>query len=499
MPGPQRIIERPRSLRPAILALLSLTLLFSAVSDAQERGRRNAKNADSWSAEEYSGLRGTKELQTAMVSKAFTWITGSPADNEKLSIGKNAQFFGFVALRYQSGRAANRGMLGRAMFSIATEAQRDAMATAVRDERPALDEWWAVRDDILTLLEDHLYTGMPIADEALAAAGERFGLLNSSVAIHEARAYATFEDLMSEAQSELIPGWRLEPETATDFGAGVRVNDARVDSGDWKLLEDLYAKCFSWISGRREDNEIIPIGQPAQFFGFVSIRHKSGHGANRGNIARDFYKLLNSRQRRVIDSAVDDLVPQVKRFLDARHRYLDELEVLRVDSSEFDIDNANDLAREMGRLEAAIAKLEAEAYRTIRVSMSDEQLVQAMNMRGEYVIDRSQIETLETAERGATLSVLCAGCHGAPGAWRNGMTGPSLDGFWDRPIASAKSFDYSDALRSVSQTGDGLWTPELLDAFLANPRAFAPGTKMDFQGFLNPDDRHAIIQHLEVY
>ena len=60
----------------------------------------------------------------------------------------------------------------------------------------------------------------------------------------------------------LIAGWRFDPEAASEHSRSGRVEDDRVDAADWKLLEDLYAKCFSWISGRREDNEIIPIGQP---------------------------------------------------------------------------------------------------------------------------------------------------------------------------------------------------------------------------------------------
>lgn len=432
-----------------------------------------------------------------MASKGFAWITGSPADNEKLSIGKNAQFFGFVALRYQSGRAANRGMLGRAMFSIATEEQRYVMANAVRDESDPLDEWWAVREEILSVLEDHLYNGTPIDGATLMELGERFSLMNSEVAIYEARAYAAFEDLMSEDQVELIKSWRLDPEAAAAYGRKGRVEDARVERGNWKLLEDLYAKCFSWISGRREDNEIIPIGQPAQLFGFVSIRHKSGRAANRGDIARDFYRLLNSKQRALIDHAVEKQMPLLRQFLEARHLYLSQLEMLRFAPDDFDKNGADELARKMGQLEMAIAKVEAEAYGSIRASMSDEQLLSALDLRGEYVVDESQIVQLDTTERGAALSVLCAGCHGTPGTWRAGMVGPSLDGFWDRPIASDRSFEYSVALRAISDNGETRWTARSLDAFLANPRAFAPGTKMEFRGFLNPDDRQAIIEHLK--
>lgn len=482
--------------------LLMLMLLFVSTSIAQDGGNRNgnganAKDTSTWNSEEYSGLRGKKEVQTAMASKGFTWITGSPADNEKLSIGKNAQFFGFVALRYQSGRAANRGTLGRAMFSISSGDQREAMAKAVQDEVVPLREWWAVREKILTLLEDHLYTGTTIDGEKLEALGEKFSLLNSEVAIREARAYAAFEDIMSSDQENLIATWRSDPELAREQGRDARVEDQRIDRNDWKLLEDLYAKCFSWISGRPQDNEIIPIGQPAQFFGFVSIRHKSGHGANRGNIARDFYALLNAKQRAYIGDAVEKQLPLVRQFLEARHLYLNQLARIRSDASDFNREEAGKLARAMGRLEMAVAKIEAETYRNIRSTMSDEQLQLAMHMRANYVIDESQVATMNLEERGAALSVLCSGCHGSPDAWRVGMVGPSLDGFWDRPIASEENFEFSDALKAAAENNGSRWTSELLDEFLANPKLFAPGTKMEFQGFLNPDDRRAIIELLE--
>ncbi len=224
----------------------------------RKENRPDSKDSDTWTAEEYSGLRGEKELQAALASKGFTWITGSPADNEKLSVGKNAQFFGFVALRYQSGRAANRGTLGRAVFAIANEEQRRVFANALLAEKPALEKWWEVREEILTLLEDHLYTGLPIDREELAAFGEQFSLLNALVATHGAHAYATFEDSLTDEQQQLLTAWRADAESAGKFGNGVRVEAEGADREDLKQLEDLYAKAFSWITGKPEDNENIP-------------------------------------------------------------------------------------------------------------------------------------------------------------------------------------------------------------------------------------------------
>ena len=113
------------------------------------------------------------------------------------------------------------------------------------------------------------------------------------------------------------------------------------------------------------------------------------------------------------------------------------------------------------------------------------------------MIDETQIASLNQEQRGAALAILCSGCHGEPGKHHAGLPAPNLDGFWDRPIASGPGFEFSEALISIRQRGGENWSPELLDQFLANPKRFAPGTKMEFQGLLNELDRTALIEHLQ--
>lgn len=73
-------------------------------------------------------------------------------------------------------------------------------------------------------------------------------------------------------------------------------------------------------------------------------------------------------------------------------------------------------------------------------------------------------------EAGAELySAECRGCHGVSIA-------PTLRGLIDRPIASVAGFSgYSEGLKARS--GD-TWSEANLDAFLAAPSVFAPGTLM---------------------
>jgi cytochrome c len=70
--------------------------------------------------------------------------------------------------------------------------------------------------------------------------------------------------------------------------------------------------------------------------------------------------------------------------------------------------------------------------------------------------------------------------------------GPNLRGVIGRPAASDPTFGYSAALRSRSHS----WTDAELDAFLADPAAYASGTIMPFAGLKDPADRAAVIQYL---
>ncbi len=85
----------------------------------------------------------------------------------------------------------------------------------------------------------------------------------------------------------------------------------------------------------------------------------------------------------------------------------------------------------------------------------------------------------------------CATCHQiAPG--RNGV-GPSLAGVYGGPAAHEPTYAYSKAMRASGL----VWDDATLDAYLANPRALVPGTKMVFPGVRDPAERAAIIAYLK--
>lgn len=85
----------------------------------------------------------------------------------------------------------------------------------------------------------------------------------------------------------------------------------------------------------------------------------------------------------------------------------------------------------------------------------------------------------------------CRSCHSVePGV---DGTGPSLYGVVGRDIGSEPNHSYSDTLTSL----EGSWTPEALNGFLENPRAYAPGTAMSYAGMRDVEDRAAMVAYLD--
>ena len=361
---------------------------------------------------------------------------------------------------------------------------------------PLLDEWWSVRNDLLRQLEAHLYNNTEIDEEKLLTVGAHFGALAGEIALIEAQAFAALEDSLNADQKEQVEHWRSDPETATQTSRRIRVRSDIVDSTDWKQLEDLFAKGFSWLTGTRADNTIIPLGQPAQFFGFVSIRHKSGHAASRGRISRAFTDVLTPAQERRLNEAVEESKSITTAFFATRLQVLDQMQLLRDDPARFNRPQYDKLSQQLGAIEAAAAAVEARAYRDIRATMSESQTRKMMALRGDYIIDPTQVESLSLLERGQTLFTLCAACHGAPGQHMSQNLGPSLDNILGQKITATRSYEYSQALRNIA-TEHGTWSPTLLDQYLQSPRQFAPGTKMEFQGLLREADRSAVIRYIE--
>ena len=93
--------------------------------------------------------------------------------------------------------------------------------------------------------------------------------------------------------------------------------------------------------------------------------------------------------------------------------------------------------------------------------------------------------------RGELLGLACAACHRFRAA-EGTLIGPHLQGVFGRPAATVEGFNYSPALK---QSGL-VWTPKSLEAWLADPAGFVPGTTMAFTGYRSREDRQALIAYL---
>lgn len=95
------------------------------------------------------------------------------------------------------------------------------------------------------------------------------------------------------------------------------------------------------------------------------------------------------------------------------------------------------------------------------------------------------------AKAGAEVFKKCALCH-SPDAGVNKI-GPSLHGVVGRHSASVPNYVYSPAMKSANKT----WDEATLNAYLVDPHAAVPGTKMIFPGLKDEADRQNVIAYLE--
>jgi cytochrome c len=98
----------------------------------------------------------------------------------------------------------------------------------------------------------------------------------------------------------------------------------------------------------------------------------------------------------------------------------------------------------------------------------------------------------EVNEHGKVLFQTCTACHSLEAGANK--AGPSLKGLFGRPSASIEGFLYSPAMRRANI----VWTPALLDTYLANPQAGVfKGNRMPFAGFAKAEDRADLIAYIQ--
>lgn len=97
-------------------------------------------------------------------------------------------------------------------------------------------------------------------------------------------------------------------------------------------------------------------------------------------------------------------------------------------------------------------------------------------------------------EKGEKIFKKCASCHNNEKGSKSKI-GPNLWDIINRPKASIIGFAYSKVLADYG----GKWTFEELNKFLHKPKNFIEGTKMNFAGLKNIEDRANLLLWLRQY
>jgi len=106
----------------------------------------------------------------------------------------------------------------------------------------------------------------------------------------------------------------------------------------------------------------------------------------------------------------------------------------------------------------------------------------------------NELLAMANLDRGPREFAKCKACHTLEKGGKDG-TGPNLYNIVGRAIAGVDGFKYSNALAEKG----GVWDYEALDAWLASPKSYAPGTSMSFAGIRKDTARADLVAYLRSF
>lgn len=433
-----------------------------------------------------------RQLREAVASRTLTWLTGSSSNNDYISVGRSANFFGFVALRVSSGHSLTRSRVARDTLAVLNDDQQTSLISILNAQKKPFEQTQAARFEMNRALEG-LLVGEQISQKQFLELGRAYGASEANLGrVIGQKLGEIVQTLSSDQQSKLsdiraahVSGQGGEPDQK-----GIKL---RISKQDKQELVNLAARLLSWTTGSQEFNDFEVVGKPSQHFGFVSLRMESNHGVRRGEVAKKVLNLLTPNQRAKLDTSAELNRQQFDFFLQTRGQLMRQLETA-LDGGIIDVSEVTRLGSDVGEIEANMTWAQAVAMLDVRNSLSEEQSSQLLEMRAKYTGSAQVSSTTDPFERGRQLFAQCALCHTA----QDGRAiGPDLSGIIGRKIAADSTYQfYSPALRDFSSRHEE-WTETQLDDFLQSPKSLVPGTTMGFDGFESEADRAAIIAYLQ--
>ena len=83
--------------------------------------------------------------QQVLASRLLSWSTGSEEQINYVSVGRYANYFGFVKLRVSSAHSLKRSEVGRESLSVLTDAQLQILIDTLKEQEPLIQATHAAR------------------------------------------------------------------------------------------------------------------------------------------------------------------------------------------------------------------------------------------------------------------------------------------------------------------------------------------------------------------
>lgn len=432
-----------------------------------------------------------KQLRDAVASRTLTWLTGSSANNDYISVGRTANYFGFVALRVASGQSLSRSDVANDTLAVLNEVQRSALVAILTEQQAPFEATQQARFRINRALEG-LLVGDSMSKDAFLEMGREYGASEAKLGSVIAQGFGQISLSLTGDQIKALSDIRslhLAGKGGSVERQGLRL---KLPQQDKKELVNLAARFLSWTTGSQTFNDFEVVGKPSQHFGFVSLRIDSNHGVKRGEIAKEVWSMMNAEQQALLSAAATHDANAFKDFLSARAMLMRTLEKA-LEGETVDAEKATLYGADVGEIEASMTWSQATAMIGVRNSFTEEQSEQLLKMRAKYAPADTDLPN-DPLERGRQLFAQCALCHNSSGQQ---VIAPTLTGIIGRTIAGGSGFErYSSALSQYGKDA-GVWNAENLNQFLTSPKSLVPGTTMGYDGLDNSQDREAILAYLE--